>query len=138
MLQAVLADRFKLKVHHEKRELPIYALVVAKGGSKLKQADPKDTYPNGLKGSDGIAHPGSLWSRNGNLTGQGVPLASLTGFIGGQASPHGRRPDGPDRELRLHHGLDAGGPAGDKRGMTTGRGRTPHLRSLPRCRSNWG
>ena len=34
--QALLADRFKLKVHFETRELPIYALVVAKGGPKLK------------------------------------------------------------------------------------------------------
>ena len=38
MLRSMLADRFKLKVHHETRELPVYALVVAKGGFKLKQA----------------------------------------------------------------------------------------------------
>jgi uncharacterized protein (TIGR03435 family) len=35
MIQALLADRFGLKTHREQRELPIYALVVAKGGSKL-------------------------------------------------------------------------------------------------------
>ena len=35
MLQALLADRFQLKVHTEMREMPIYALVVAKGGAKL-------------------------------------------------------------------------------------------------------
>ena len=28
MLQALLADRFKLQVHAEKKELPVYALVV--------------------------------------------------------------------------------------------------------------
>jgi uncharacterized protein (TIGR03435 family) len=38
MLQAVLADRFKLKMHHESREGQIYNLVVAKGGFKLKEA----------------------------------------------------------------------------------------------------
>ena len=35
MEQSLLADRFKLKVHFETREMPEYALVVAKGGSKL-------------------------------------------------------------------------------------------------------
>ncbi len=34
MLQNLLADRFQLKVHKEKRELPVYALVIAKGGVK--------------------------------------------------------------------------------------------------------
>jgi uncharacterized protein (TIGR03435 family) len=36
MLQALLAERFKLVTHIESRELPIYQLVVAKGGAKLK------------------------------------------------------------------------------------------------------
>jgi len=36
MLQAILEDRFKLKVHWETRESAVYALVVAKGGPKLK------------------------------------------------------------------------------------------------------
>ena len=36
MLQALLEDRFKLKIHRETREVPIYALTVAKGGSKLQ------------------------------------------------------------------------------------------------------
>jgi uncharacterized protein (TIGR03435 family) len=35
MVQAMLADRFKLATHTETRELPIYALVVAKGGPRL-------------------------------------------------------------------------------------------------------
>ncbi len=38
MMQALLADRFKLKVHFETRQLPIYALAVAKGGPKLAAA----------------------------------------------------------------------------------------------------
>jgi uncharacterized protein (TIGR03435 family) len=40
MLQALLADRFKLAVHRETKEVPIYALVAAKGGTKL--AEPKE------------------------------------------------------------------------------------------------
>ena len=35
MVQALLADRFGLVTHFETRELPIYVLVVAKGGPKL-------------------------------------------------------------------------------------------------------
>jgi uncharacterized protein (TIGR03435 family) len=35
MLQALLADRFKLRAHAEKREMPIFALVIAKGGPRL-------------------------------------------------------------------------------------------------------
>jgi uncharacterized protein (TIGR03435 family) len=36
MLQALLEDRFQLKIHRETRDVPVYALTVAKGGVKLK------------------------------------------------------------------------------------------------------
>jgi bla regulator protein BlaR1 len=39
MLQTLLADRFKLVIHRETREMPVYALVVGKGGPKLQKAD---------------------------------------------------------------------------------------------------
>jgi uncharacterized protein (TIGR03435 family) len=42
MLRAVLADRFQLKVHFEKKDLPVYNLVVAKGGPKLSSSNPPD------------------------------------------------------------------------------------------------
>jgi uncharacterized protein (TIGR03435 family) len=42
MMQALLADRFKLTVHRASRENPIYALVVAKSGPKLKESPPDD------------------------------------------------------------------------------------------------
>jgi uncharacterized protein (TIGR03435 family) len=35
MLRTLLADRFKLKAHMETRELPIYALTVARGDGRL-------------------------------------------------------------------------------------------------------
>jgi bla regulator protein BlaR1 len=38
MLQALLADRFKLKIHVESKETPVYALVTGKGGPKLQKA----------------------------------------------------------------------------------------------------
>ncbi len=36
MMQALLQDRFKLKVHQETREVPVYELTVAKDGPKLQ------------------------------------------------------------------------------------------------------
>ncbi len=38
MLQALLADRFRLKVHLETKERPVYGLVVGKNGPKLKES----------------------------------------------------------------------------------------------------
>ena len=44
MMQKILAERFGLKLHHEQREMPVYALTVAKGGPKLA---PDTSDPNG-------------------------------------------------------------------------------------------
>jgi len=43
MLQNLLAERFALALHHQKKELPVYMLVVAKNGPKMKvaQGDPE-------------------------------------------------------------------------------------------------
>lgn len=40
MIQSLLADRFKLVLHRDTKELPVYALVVAKNGAKLKESAP--------------------------------------------------------------------------------------------------
>jgi len=40
MLQSLLADRFKLSVHHETRQLPVYALVLTKPGRTGPQLKP--------------------------------------------------------------------------------------------------
>jgi len=45
MLQELLADRFKLQVRHVQKDLPIYTLVVNKGGPKLKES-PEDAKSN--------------------------------------------------------------------------------------------
>jgi len=78
MLREVLAERFQLKAHDETKEIPVYALVVAKGGLKLRRADPNDTYANGLKGPDGKAYGGdSMWSNNGRMVAQGYSITNL-------------------------------------------------------------
>jgi uncharacterized protein (TIGR03435 family) len=45
MLQNLLAERFKLTLHPEVKELPIYALVVSSKGPKLKDSTIADTQP---------------------------------------------------------------------------------------------
>jgi uncharacterized protein (TIGR03435 family) len=41
MLQNLLAERFKLTFHYEKKEMQVYDLVVAKGGLKMKESPPE-------------------------------------------------------------------------------------------------
>jgi uncharacterized protein (TIGR03435 family) len=55
MTQNLLADRLKLAVHHEERQLPFLALVVAKNGPKLLPAKTDAEVPNQLPGR--IFHP---------------------------------------------------------------------------------
>jgi uncharacterized protein (TIGR03435 family) len=51
MMQALLAERFSLAMHPVKKELAYYALVVAKGGSKMRKAtDGPATLPAGVQG----------------------------------------------------------------------------------------
>jgi uncharacterized protein (TIGR03435 family) len=56
MLQQLLAERFKLAIHRETKEEQVYELVIAKGGSKLKEADATRAGPKGV----GTTGPGRL------------------------------------------------------------------------------
>jgi uncharacterized protein (TIGR03435 family) len=47
MLRRLLADRFGLKFHREKKEMSIYALTMAKNGPKLKESPPAPPNPEG-------------------------------------------------------------------------------------------
>jgi uncharacterized protein (TIGR03435 family) len=40
MLQNLLAERFKLTIHREGKQLPIYSLVVARNGPKMRESNP--------------------------------------------------------------------------------------------------
>lgn len=42
LLQAMLADRCQLKMRHEVKVLPVYDLVIARGGLKMKEAAPDE------------------------------------------------------------------------------------------------
>jgi uncharacterized protein (TIGR03435 family) len=51
MMQTMLVDRCQLKVHRETRELPVYDLVIAKGGLKMKEAATDETDAETMSGS---------------------------------------------------------------------------------------
>jgi uncharacterized protein (TIGR03435 family) len=46
MLKALLADRFGMKFHRETRDFPVYGLVIAKGGLKMKESAPAPEDPD--------------------------------------------------------------------------------------------
>jgi bla regulator protein blaR1 len=84
MLQEALAEHAKLVVHHETKELPVYALVVAEGGSKLQPS------------STASAMNGPIfYGPTGGMTG---------GPTGGMAGPAGQ----PAHFMRI---MSAQGPA---------------------------
>jgi uncharacterized protein (TIGR03435 family) len=56
MLQALLADRCRLRIHRETRELPLYDLVIAKGGLKMREAAPKEETYEYMGGGRLTAH----------------------------------------------------------------------------------
>jgi bla regulator protein blaR1 len=72
MIQSLLADRFQLKLHRATKEAPVYALVVGRGGPKLKQAA---TPEGGNKGS--IGNKALMMMRPGQLTANGVPMSQF-------------------------------------------------------------
>jgi uncharacterized protein (TIGR03435 family) len=82
MLQALLADRFKLSVHFETKEGPAYALVIAKNGPKLQEAKPEESYANGIKGFDGLPiGPHMTRMARGELIVQALPMASVAQLL---------------------------------------------------------
>ncbi len=52
MLRKLLADRFQLQVHSEKRQLAVYALVVARGGVKFRKSEAPSDARSGYTFSD--------------------------------------------------------------------------------------
>jgi uncharacterized protein (TIGR03435 family) len=77
MLQKLLADRFGLAVHHETKELPVYALVVAKNGPKLQESKPDTIYHSQIKGIDGLV----TRSGRGHLEAQGLSMTNLANLL---------------------------------------------------------
>ena len=76
MLQSLLEDRFKVTLHRDTKELPVYALVVGKGGSKIKlSADQTSLDANGPAAPGTGPNHGGFMTGPGILIGNGVPLS---------------------------------------------------------------
>jgi len=74
MLQPLLTDVFHLAVHHETRNAPVYAFVVADNGPRLH--DTKPGSPSSM---------GTLFIRGaGHLSGDHVPLSELVDYLAKQ------------------------------------------------------
>ena len=87
IVQALLADRFQLKLHRSTKELPVYDLVVADGGAKLQPAI--DT-PGKMGSPDSSDFKEQHFRGNGlrvglgQLSGQAVPLPLLATGLSNQ------------------------------------------------------
>jgi uncharacterized protein (TIGR03435 family) len=126
MLQGLLEERFQLKIHKETKELPIYELVVAKDGSKLKSVPepprPTPGTPAGpLPAPGGPMPPGSFRIGRGELMGSAIPIDN---FIQSLSSMLGRTVVNKTGltgffDVQLHWAPDAGetGPFGPAPGV---------------------
>jgi uncharacterized protein (TIGR03435 family) len=73
MLQSLLSDRFKLSMHRETKEMPMYALVLAKDGPKLRE-NPLGVGPGSSAGGNG----------KGQFNAKQVPIGALAPFLANQ------------------------------------------------------
>ena len=89
MLQSLLEDRLKLKVHRETREVPVYVLSVANGGPKLTaytdgsciNFDPNNPPPPLAAGQKPRVGCGNNNISNGVWTASKVEMERITGAI---------------------------------------------------------
>jgi uncharacterized protein (TIGR03435 family) len=109
MWQTLLADRFKLRLHHETRELPIYVLTAAENGFKLPAPRNLDcvSFPAGTKPHQ---VPGKVDC--GYISGPGSGSATPIGELG----MRGRKLHMADLIAELASILDR--PISDKTGFT--------------------
>ncbi len=92
MMQTLLTERFKLAAHWESKEGPVYALVIASGGAKIKPGAPRDdSKPRpriGCPADDPNCHiiaggPGSIAGLANMLSiSTGRPVVDKTGLTG--------------------------------------------------------
>jgi uncharacterized protein (TIGR03435 family) len=87
MLRDILGDRFKMKAHQERKEISVYALIVAKNGPLLKKVEPGAKRVTGIENKDGTIVQGQLlYSRGpGQIIGQEISMEIFAGALSGLA-----------------------------------------------------
>jgi uncharacterized protein (TIGR03435 family) len=80
MMQGLLAERFRLKFHSEIKQLPVFELVVAKGGPKLTDAT-TDLNPSLEKGEDGKPLVMFSQATERTMVAQGLSTKALAGYL---------------------------------------------------------
>lgn len=86
-LQALLNERFRLEIHRETKDMPVYALVVGKGGPKLRNADieEKDCQSDPITpiaSRDGSINCHQIsGGRGAGLLGHAVDTSDLAGYL---------------------------------------------------------
>ena len=81
MLQSMLADRFALKTTIETRELPVYALVVAKGGLKMKSVQVDPMPPAGTPPPPGAHLPRLMTTDGRQWTATAFPISEFSHWL---------------------------------------------------------
>jgi uncharacterized protein (TIGR03435 family) len=87
MMQTILEDRFKLKIHRETRQGPVYELALGKGSPKLKPLQNGSCTPAVVGGPLPLLPEGRRLCRNmlsprGKVDIEGGTLSTLAGFLG--------------------------------------------------------
>lgn len=98
MVRSLLADRFKLRVSHSTKILPVFALVIAKGGPKLRAVDPPDTQSAPFPapptpGGPATLPPGEVMislftGGKATMAGKAASMANLAKMLGVQLGRH--------------------------------------------------
>ncbi len=94
MQQMLLQERFKLKVHFETREMPVFELVAAKGGLKIKEVSPPPPGPLPPRRAGEPLPPGSSMRGIGNghatMTAMATTMPAFINMMANQDDLDGR------------------------------------------------
>jgi uncharacterized protein (TIGR03435 family) len=85
MLQTLLAERFKLVLRRETKELPVYAAIVGKNGPKLEKSTLAEKDCEAASGARefGVSCHSFNGGRGRGAHGQAVDMSDLTAFVSG-------------------------------------------------------